>query len=149
MMTSPPPIEEMIPHRPPFLFLDEIMILDDRHVEARYRAREDADYFRGHYPDLPLMPGVLMVEMALQASAYFMAATGPRLESDRVPVVARLRDVRFKRPVLPGSVLVVTASAEEMVAGAQFMRAVVKVEDKTVMTAGLTVTAGPRPGASP
>lgn len=120
------PVVDVLPHRPPFLFLDEVVSVDDSGVVARYRVPDDADYLRGHYPGHPLVPGVLLVEMALQAGAYFMGCrlldAGEGL-SGRVPVVSRLGDVKFKRPVTPGDELEIEARPEEQVGPAHRMSA--------------------------
>ncbi len=62
-----------IPHRPPFLFVDEIVEVDDRRILTRKFADPDSDFFRGHYPDYPVMPGVLVCESCFQSGALLIA----------------------------------------------------------------------------
>ncbi len=96
-------IESAIPHRPPFLLLDEIVSRDENSITCRKTFRSDEYFFAGHYPNYPLVPGVLLCETALQAGAVMLAG---ELESrdNRVPMVTRMNDVRFKRPVRPGEI---------------------------------------------
>lgn len=119
----------MLPHRPPFLFLDAVRTVSPERVVATYRVREDAAYLQGHYPDYPLVPGVLMVEMALQAGAYLLSVelldAGEGL-AGRVPVVSRLEGVKFKRPVRPGDELEIEAQPVDRVGPARVMTARVR-----------------------
>ena len=97
-------IEQLIPHREPFLLIDEIVELEPGvRVVARSRVRGDEWYLRGHFPGDPIMPGVLMVEALAQAGAVGVLShpdfTG------RVPLFAGIDGVRFRRVVRPGDVL--------------------------------------------
>ncbi len=118
-------IEAAIPHRPPFLFLDRILEESDSAIAATFTVRGDADFFKGHYPGHPIMPGVLLMECVFQAGAVLLArrlkAEGVDLE-DSVPVVTRAQHVRFLRPVRPGEELRVEAELLERKSGVFFMR---------------------------
>lgn len=116
-----------IPHRPPFRFVDEIVEVGDTRIRTRKLADPAADFFRGHYPQRPVMPGVLLCECAFQAAALLIAqrASG---DGDRgVPVVTRISDARFKRMVVPGDVLDVEVNLDEEFDGAYFMTGWVRV----------------------
>ena len=68
-------IQEHIPHRPPFLWLDEVVEMDDQRIVARKKITADLDVFRGHYPGVPVLPGVLQCEAAFQAGARIAPGT--------------------------------------------------------------------------
>ncbi len=115
-------IEAAIPHRPPFLLVDEIVSRDDKSITCRKEFRADEYFFAGHYPNYPLVPGVLLCETALQAGAILLAG---KVESgdNRVPVVTRMNDVRFKRTVRPGEMIEVEVICRERLADAFFFDA--------------------------
>lgn len=131
-------VKEVLPHREPFLFLDEVTALDERSVTARRTVRADEPQFAGHYPHKPLMPGVLLCEAVLQAGAYW-AATRPGATAGGTPVVGRMNKVKFKRMVSPGDVLEISAESVETVMGAQLMKGRVKRDGQLVCSLEFTV----------
>ena len=66
-------IKQSIPHRDPFLWLDEVTEISDTRIVARKYLPEDLDLFRGHYPHFPILPGVIQCEAAFQASAVLIS----------------------------------------------------------------------------
>jgi 3-hydroxyacyl-[acyl-carrier-protein] dehydratase len=102
-------IEEILPHREPFLLLDEVTVLEPgKRVVARKRVREDD--CRGHFPGNPIMPGVLMVEALAQAGA--VAVLSEEENRGKLALFAGIDDVRFKRIVRPGDELELTCELE-------------------------------------
>ncbi len=124
-------ILDLIPHRPPFLFVDEIRELSDEKIVAAYRFKEDEFFFQGHYPGRPLVPGVILCEAAMQAGAVYLASlygkevaemaenTGKKL----MPVVGRIDEVKFKKIVGPGDVIETEVVMREKMARAYFLNA--------------------------
>jgi 3-hydroxyacyl-[acyl-carrier-protein] dehydratase len=97
-------IEAIIPHREPFLLLDEVVEIEPgARVVARKRVREDEWYLAGHFPGNPIMPGVLMVEALAQAGA--VAVLSKEENRGKLVLFGGIEDVRFKRIVRPGDEL--------------------------------------------
>ena len=97
-------IEQLIPHRPPFLLVDEILELEPgRRVVGRREIRADDWWFPGHFPQRPVMPGVLTIEAIAQAGA--VAVLADPANHGKIPFFAGIDDCRFKRVVEPGDVL--------------------------------------------
>ena len=97
-------IEEILPHRDPFLFLDEVLVLDPgSKVVARKHVREDEWFLAGHFPGRPIMPGVIIVEAMAQTGA--VAVLADEANRGKLALFAGIDDVRFKRLVRPGDTL--------------------------------------------
>jgi 3-hydroxyacyl-[acyl-carrier-protein] dehydratase len=106
-------IEEIIPHRDPFLLLDEVTVIEPGvRVVATKRVREDEWYLAGHFPGRPIMPGVLMVEALAQAGA--VAVLSEEANRGKLALFAGIDDVRFKRLVEPGDELELTCELERV-----------------------------------
>ena len=97
-------IESIIPHRPPFLLVDEIVELEPgKRVVGRRLIRADDWWFPGHFPERPVMPGVLTIEAIAQCGA--VAVLADEANRGKMPFFAGIDDCRFKRIVEPGDVL--------------------------------------------
>jgi 3-hydroxyacyl-[acyl-carrier-protein] dehydratase len=106
-------IEAILPHREPFLLLDEVTEIEPgARVVARKRVREDEWYLAGHFPGRPIMPGVLMVEAMAQAGA--VAVLSEPENRGKLALFAGIDDVRFKQIVRPGDELEVTCELERV-----------------------------------
>jgi 3-hydroxyacyl-[acyl-carrier-protein] dehydratase len=104
-------IEQILPHRDPFLLIDEVLELEPgKRVVARKTVRADEWYLAGHFPGRPIMPGVLMVEGMAQAGA--VAALSVEEHRGRLALFAGIDDVRFKRLVEPGDTLIYECELE-------------------------------------
>jgi 3-hydroxyacyl-[acyl-carrier-protein] dehydratase len=106
-------IEAILPHREPFLLIDEIVELElGVRAVARKTVREDEWYLKGHFPGRPIMPGVLIVEAMAQTGA--VAVLSEEENRGRLALFAGIDDVRFKRLVLPGDELELTCVLERV-----------------------------------
>ncbi|NLG65829.1 MAG: 3-hydroxyacyl-ACP dehydratase FabZ [Actinobacteria bacterium] len=109
-------VEALLPHRPPFLLVDEVIELDPGvRCVARRAVRPDDWWFAGHFPGNPVMPGVLIVEALAQAGA--VAALSLPENVGKLALFARIDKVRFKRVVRPGDTLTLTVEVIAMRAG--------------------------------
>ena len=106
-------IEAILPHRDPFLLIDEVLELEPgSRVVARKSVRPDEWYLQGHFPGRPIMPGVLIVEAMAQTGA--VAVLSEEENRGRLALFAGIDDVRFKRLVQPGDVLDLTCELERV-----------------------------------
>lgn len=104
-MLSRDAIKEIIPHRDPFLLLDEITELEPgKKVVAIKNVTGSEDFFKGHFPGIPVMPGVLIIEAIAQAGA--VAVLSLQQFKGKIGYFARIDKARFKRKVVPGDKLI-------------------------------------------
>jgi 3-hydroxyacyl-[acyl-carrier-protein] dehydratase len=125
-------IEQLIPHRDPFLWIDEVIELEENYIVATKRITEDMDVFRGHYPHFPILPGVLQLEAAFQAGAILIAKT-QSVGAGKVPVVTRVTDTKFRAMVRPGDELHIEVTLKERLANAFFLTGKVSANGKTTV----------------
>ncbi|MEY2878653.1 MAG: hypothetical protein RLZZ15_1033 [Verrucomicrobiota bacterium] len=127
-----PPVTDLIPHRPPFLFVDEIVSESGDTLVAKRTWRADEDFYKGHYPGAPITPGVLLCEAVFQAGGLLLArqaqATGAK-PGEGVPILAKVSDVRFRTPVYPGDSILIEVVKKEALGGFTMMSGAVKKAD--------------------
>lgn len=131
-------ILDRIPHRPPFLWLDRVVEIIGETIRAEKTVPTDLELFQGHYPEYPLMPGVLLCEAVFQAGALLIgellrrdvAEAGDGAESGGVPVLTRILGAKFKREVRPGDVLEIAATLVERMGPAWILKGSVRVGGK-------------------
>lgn len=139
-------IQQQIPHRDPFLWLDEVVRLDATSIHARKHLPADLDVFRGHYPHFAVLPGVLQCEAALQAGAVLIS----RLidpDTSKVPVATRMNNVKFRQLVRPGDTLDIEVTLTERLQETFFLTGKCSVEGKVTTRLEFACTATEAPAS--
>lgn len=128
------PVTDLIPHRPPFLFVDEIVSHDENGLVARRTWRAEEDFYRGHYPGAPITPGVLLCEAVFQTAACYLAlkarAAGAH-PGEGVPLIAKISDVRFRHPIYPGDTIVLEVKHKDALGGFTMLGGSIRKADGT------------------
>ena len=137
-MDSSSDIYKAIPHRPPFLWVDSIISFDSKTIVTEKYISPDLDFFKGHYPDYPIMPGVLLCEAVFQTGALFMAKMLQDSENTsetagKAPVLTRIKGAKFKREVKPGDTIRMHVTLDENIGNAWFFKGKVLVDNKTAV----------------
>ncbi len=101
-------IMKLLPHRPPFLLIDRILELSDTHVVGMKNVSMNEPFFVGHFPDAPVMPGVLQIEAMAQCGGILVLSTVPDPEN-YLTYFMKMDNVKFKQKVLPGDTLIFKA----------------------------------------
>lgn len=108
-----PTIKEYLPHREPMLFIDRVIDLGVDNIAIEYDVLPEADYFKGHFPNMPIMPGVLIIETVAQAGALLVSLTRG-LDEDKFIAFSNVDTAKFKRPVYPNETLRVEVCIEKI-----------------------------------
>lgn len=124
-----PVITELIPQRPPFLFVDKIIDRSEKSIKTSLKLTGEEDFFKGHFPGNPIMPGVLLQEALFQSGAALMAG----MSGGGLGVVTRVQNAKFKNMVRPGDELEMEVELTESIANAYYMKGTTKVGGKTVL----------------
>jgi 3-hydroxyacyl-[acyl-carrier-protein] dehydratase len=141
-MDSRQEIIDLIPHRDPFLWVDQIISCTaDTIVTAKTIPRE-LDIFKGHYPGNPIMPGVLLCEAIFQSGALLMAKQKitDGTAAATTPVLTRINSARFKRTILPGDAVQITVRITESLSSVYFFKGTMKVDGKVAVQVDFACT---------
>ncbi|HIO21919.1 MAG TPA: beta-hydroxyacyl-ACP dehydratase [Nitrospirales bacterium] len=137
------PIKTAIPHRGPMLLLDEIVEQTQDSIICRKTFRENEFFFQGHYPEFPIVPGVILCESAMQAGAVLLNS---QLDGHRgIPVATRMNDVKFRKMVLPGDTVEIHVKLTERLADAFFLKAKTMSGSDVAVRFEFACTLAPRP----
>lgn len=123
-----------IPHRPPFLFVDEIVAEEGDSLTTTRVLRADETHFAGHYPGNPIMPGVLLCEAAFQTGAILLVKRDGGDVGGRTPVLTRISDARFKNIARPGDELTIRVTWQEAHGRFHFLRGSITSGDRKILT---------------
>ena len=106
-------IMKVLPHRPPFLLIDRILEVEPgKSCKALKNVTYNEEFFKGHYPDYPVMPGVLIVEAMAQTGCYGILT----LEGNegKLPLFAGMNNVKFRKQVVPGDTLILEVTIDKL-----------------------------------
>ena len=123
-------IKEILPHREPMLLVDEVVENGDGTVTGKYTVRGDEFFLQGHFPGNPIVPGVILCEMAAQSSCLLMADK----VKGKTTLYAGMNNVKFKNPVRAGDTAEFTCSHIRSLGPFHFIKAEGKVDGKIVMS---------------
>lgn len=99
-------IQKLIPHQYPFLLVDRVLLFENhKYLRALKNVSINEAYFQGHFPDYPLMPGVLIIEALAQAAGILANLSGYMDAAEELYMFAGIEKARFKKPVVPGDTL--------------------------------------------
>jgi 3-hydroxyacyl-[acyl-carrier-protein] dehydratase len=99
-------IRSLLPHRYPMLLVDRVLkVENDVSITGIKNVSANEDFFNGHFPDKPIMPGVLILEALAQLGVIFAKICAEAVDRDKLYVFAGADEVRFRKPVVPGDVL--------------------------------------------
>ena len=148
-------IQRMLPHRAPFLFVDEV-IGHDAHaetpwIETRWLVQPDMDVFRGHFPGQPILPGVLIQEHCFQSAALLIfLQDNLQGMAGGLPVLTNVDDARFRRMVTPGTELITNVELTERLANARYLKASVRSDAGQVarLRCALALAKDPQSGSA-
>ncbi|MDP3616987.1 MAG: 3-hydroxyacyl-ACP dehydratase FabZ [Rhodoferax sp.] len=133
-------ILKQLPHRYPFLLVDRVLEIDKgKRIKALKNVTINEPFFEGHFPNRPVMPGVLMLEALAQASALLsFDALDAAPDEQMIYYFAGMEGVRFRRPVEPGDQLILEAELVRMKAGIFKFKTRALVGDEVAVEAELT-----------
>lgn len=136
-------IKEVIPHREPFLLIDEVNALDPgkKCVATKYITENDF-WFSGHFPGMPVTPGVLMIEMLAQTGAVCVGSMPEN--KGKIGLFAKIDKAKFRRQVVPGDVLRLEIEMVKIKAGVGVCKGIATVDGEKAVTADLTFAIQPQ-----
>ena len=138
-------IQEILPHRYPFLLVDKIVELEPRQrIVGVKQVTINEYFFQGHFPDAPVMPGVLQIEALAQVGAI-LALREFEDRHSKIPFFSGIENARFRRPVVPGDTLTLEVTAIRIGSKVQKMRGEAKVDGQLCAEAEIMCIIGDRP----
>ena len=136
-------IMDILPHRYPFLLIDRIIeIIPGEKIVALKNVTINEPFFQGHFPGVPIMPGVLIVEAMGQAGGMLAFSSAPQENKNAILYFMGMDKVRFRKPVVPGDQLLIEAKILKQRSKAIKMSGIATVEEKLVAEAELMASIG-------
>ena len=127
-------VKDLIPQRDPFLFVDTVIERGENKIVTTFLVREDLDFFKGHFPRNPILPGVILQEALFQTGACLMASG----ENAGLGVVTKVSNAKFKSLVKPNDELVMEVELTENISNAYYFKGRTRVNGKVVCALDFT-----------
>ncbi len=124
-------IQDILPHRYPFLLVDRILELEETRIVGLKNVTATEPHFQGHFPDFPVMPGVLIVECMAQTAGVLVLSQIPD-RKNKVVLLTTIEGAKFRKPVIPGDQLRVEMNVISRRASVAKMRGVARVNNVVV-----------------
>lgn len=133
-------INKRIKQRPPFQMVERVLdVVPDESVTALKNVSVNEPYFMGHFPDAPIMPGVLVIESAAQACSLAIEADGT--DESTIYVLLKVKDFKFVKPIIPGDTMIINCKKTMGSAGLYSFAVTISVNDKVRAKGELMFTA--------
>ncbi len=143
-----PRILEAIPHRPPFLWVDQIVELSDDRIVTTKHVSPAEECFKGHYPDFPITPGVLICEAIFQSGAILLSQRAKdEIAQGLVPVMTRIKDTKFRTMVRPGDTLEIEVKLDDALGKLFHLSGKAQVGGKVAVKTSFACALAPKPQA--
>lgn len=138
-------IKRYLPHRYPFLFIDAVEeCVPGEHIRGRKTVTGNEDFFNGHFPGNPVVPGVIQIEAMGQAGALLAIFSGAKCDTTRSIYVAMIDECKFRKPIIPGDVMELRARILRQRLGMWKLACEVYVGGQLASEATISATSGPR-----
>lgn len=127
-------VAEILPHRYPFLLVDKIIYLnlEENKIIGQKNVTRNEEFFNGHFPDVPIMPGVLILEALAQTGGILVHQ---KLQTDKIAVLLTVNQAKFRKPVVPGDVLYLHIVGQHLSSKGGKVAAKAIVNEQTVVEA--------------
>jgi 3-hydroxyacyl-[acyl-carrier-protein] dehydratase len=138
-------IMSLLPHRYPFLLIDRVLEIERKQRIVAYKnVSINEPFFQGHFPDFPIMPGVLMIEAIAQAGGCLLLTEFPD-RAERLMLFTGIENAKFRRPVVPGDQLRFEVTVLQWRSRAVKMQGIATVDGKVACEATIMCQLVPRP----
>lgn len=133
-------IKKILPHRYPFLLVDRILEMTEQKIVGTKCVTGNENFFQGHFPEKPVMPGVLMIEAMAQVGGVLMLSRGEN--QGKLAYLVTVNQARFRRMVVPGDTLVMTVEVVKLKSKVGVIQAVARVDGEIACEAEIMFALG-------